>query len=60
VRDAADDHEDEDVQRDQVDDEDVAAPCRHHVKVGQCGQNRPEHQACLDTLDLLIFIEVNY
>ena len=39
----ATDHEDEDVQGDNVDEEDVTSPAGHHVEVGNRAQGRPVH-----------------
>ncbi len=50
-REPPEDEQDENVQRNQVDDEDVAAPRGHHVKVRQGGPRGPEDGAGLDGLD---------
>ena len=39
------------MERDEVDDEDVAAPRRHHVEVGQGSSCGPHDGACLNGLD---------
>lgn len=51
AREAAGDQQREDVQRDQVDDEDVASPRGHHVEVGQRAHGSPEERAGVDRLD---------
>ena len=51
VREAAADHEDEDVHGDEVDEEHVAAPRGHHVEVGHGAEGRPVDVASLDALD---------
>lgn len=44
-------NQDEDVQRDQVGDKDVASPCGHHVAVKQRAESAPECGAELDGFD---------
>jgi hypothetical protein len=39
------------VQRQQVSNEDITAPRRHHVTVEERGQRAPEHGSILDCLD---------
>lgn len=39
------------MQRDEVDDEDVATPRRDHVEVGQGSSGGPHDRACFDRLD---------
>jgi hypothetical protein len=39
------------MQRQQVRDEHISTPCRHHVSVEQRGQRAPEHGSVLDCLD---------
>ena len=51
VREAAADHEDEDVHGDEVDEEHVAAPRGDHVEVGDGAEGRPVDVASLDALD---------
>lgn len=43
--------EDEDVERDQVRDENISTPRRHHVSIEQCSQSSPHNRAVLDSLD---------
>ena len=53
MREPAADHEDEDVHGDEVDEEHVAAPRRHHVEVGDGAERGPVDVARLHALDPL-------
>ena len=57
VREAAADHEDEDVHGDEVDEEHVAAPRGDHVEVGHGAEGRPVDVASLDALDPNVSLE---
>ena len=54
VREAAADHEDEDVHGDEVDEEHVAAPRGHHVEVGHRAEGSPVDVASLHALDPIL------
>ena len=41
LRESAHEDEDEGVKGNEIDDEDVAAPRRHHVEIGQCRERCP-------------------
>jgi hypothetical protein len=44
-------NQNEGVQREQIRDEDVSTPCRHHVSVKQRGHGAPKHRSILNGLD---------
>lgn len=51
IRKATGRHQGENVQRNQIDQEHVAAPRRHHVEIGECGQRRPQDRSSFHRLD---------
>ena len=57
VREAAADHEDEDVHGDEVDEEHIAAPRGDHVEVGHGAEGRPVDVAGLDALDPILGLD---
>ena len=51
LRESSHEEEHKHVEGDQIDDEDVASPCGHHVEVGHGRQGAPVHGPSLDSLD---------
>lgn len=50
MREASNNHEHKNVQRNQINDKHISTPSRDHIKVGERSQNSPKHQTSLDAL----------